>query len=650
MPSPEVRRDPFARALLGALCLALGIEATINPAHGSAVADSRTYIEMTAGVVKNAVPYLDNGPVGMYPGLQAPWNVVSHGHLWGMYAPLYPYVAAPSLWAGGLRAMSIFTALLLVPVALLSFALARSVTGDERAAAYAAVLTVISTPILGKAFEPSPYLLGIGLITGATYAALRAVREARPRCLAYAAASGLLGGLAWASHLVCAPMALALLPVMIFVGRSPDNPSSAPKSPLDWNRTGAEAAAAFTAGLSVCLGPLAFLNSIRFGSWNPLSYGPIPWRAPALTTLTMRDQLFFGLPCFAWMAMVGGGLALRRRRARLAAVVLALAAVMVVADAALRDRLVTMLRLTYAFLFEQAIVPVTGTERVRGTFGAFRGGRLSKSLLQATPVLLVALWARPRDRREREALFVILAPCAGLAAYLLMRANQGIELALGQPYIGLRYTLPPMPMLFAVVMLVARELPLKTAHRIGALVIGVALARYLWVTNNDEALATQVLVAHLPLAAAVVAFALTGWYLRRGGGGWAAAWTVALCAGLGLGVGVGHDYRLSRALQEGLDARADAFAAFAPPSFAVLGNVGELDDVLTLRPTHDVQYADWQEWEDWRDARPLLERWFAEGRPVFLAAAWPPQESPWPDIKFELLNGLHRFYRVTKVP
>ncbi|HEX4446479.1 MAG TPA: hypothetical protein VH044_07085, partial [Polyangiaceae bacterium] len=412
MASEFVRKDAHARALLGMFCFALALEATIRPAVGAGAGDPRTYIEMTAGIVKTGLPYIENGPLTLidrFPGLQMPWDVVTDGRAWGIYGPVYPYLAAPFLWYGGLRLMSIFTALMLIPVALASFLLARLVTRDELLGAYAGILTVVSTPLLSKAFEPSPYLLGTALIAGATYAAIRSTRAVGRSRTLFGALAGLLGGLTWGSHMLLAPMAVALWPAVAFV----DSPAGAPESRRSFaiTRGGLMAALGFGAGLALCIGPLAWLNSVRFHSWSPLSYGPVPWPIVPHAPMTARDELLFALPCFAWLGVVGGAIWLGVTRPVLgplpglaqrivAAALLAGALAVLAHEDELRERLIAMGNLGYAFVVDQAHTADPYLTRV-SRFGALRGDRLNKSVLQATPILLMVLLLRPRDRRER---------------------------------------------------------------------------------------------------------------------------------------------------------------------------------------------------------------------------------------------------------
>ena len=123
------------RALLAVFCAGLLGIATQVPTHGAPVVDVRTYIEMIAGVARHGLPYLDNGPIDRFSGLEVPFGVASRGHLWGMYGPVYPYFAAPFLRLGGLVLVSRATFALLVPIALTTYAMARTLLRSERAIA-----------------------------------------------------------------------------------------------------------------------------------------------------------------------------------------------------------------------------------------------------------------------------------------------------------------------------------------------------------------------------------------------------------------------------------------------------------------------------------------------------------------------------------
>jgi hypothetical protein len=74
-----------------------------------------------------------------------------------------------------------------------------------------------------------------------------------------------------------------------------------------------------------------------------------------------------------------------------------------------------------------------------------------------------------------------------------------------------------------------------------------------------------------------------------------------------------------------------------------------MNGVLPIGGTRDLEYADLSQWDDPALARPLIEHWMADRRPIFFISDL-PVTSPWPGIAVELLDARQGFYRVVKSP
>ena len=270
------RRAP--RITLGLLCAGLLVWASFHPGHSVESMDVRTYVQMIRGVAEHGLPYWDNGPLDRFTALLVPWGVAAHGHVWGNYGPLYPYLAAPAFRLGSLQLVGQLTFALLCPLALATFLLAKQVVRSEWYALLAAALVVFSTPVLAKAVELTAYPLATVMAAVATYCSLRAIDvgvSARRASLA-----SLCSGIAWggccASHALGFPMTLAAFGVM----------AAAPGRPGDGqNRVARERLAYAGLGLALVIAPMALLNHLRFGSYNPISTG----RSPGPETSTRRS-------------------------------------------------------------------------------------------------------------------------------------------------------------------------------------------------------------------------------------------------------------------------------------------------------------------------------------------------------------------------
>jgi hypothetical protein len=647
----KVTADREARVVLGLFCALLFVVAALVRSHGASGIDVRTYIEMVAGVARNGLPYLDNGPVDRYPLLQVPWNVASGGHLWGMYGPTYPYFAAPFLRLGGLPLVSVATFALLVPTALATFALARQLTRSERLATAAAILSVVSTPILAKAVEPSAYPLAVLLVTVATWMALVATSHPHRQRLVWAFASGTAGGLAVGAHLLCFPMVVALLLALFVVDTTDAEPPASFFRSLVPTARKLTTAATFAVGLALCIVPLAWLNRVRFHSYNPFSYGPAPWRwGHGIGTDTLHDQLAFALPTFGFLALIGVAL-FAMRRSKVAMVgVLATTIIALVVSAKLRHDLFAMVGVAWGVLIEISLLGMDMYTPSPGTFGAILNKTVVKSMLQATPLLVMVCFARGLVPRARHGLLLIIAPCAALLGYMLLRASLSPLQALGFPFANIRYTLPALPLLMSGAMLAARELPLTRKHWLWTAGLGTAAAIVLCLNDDDRWLWRQAFILLLPLATAVVA-AVSMIRLARGRSTASrVAWCLVPAMAMGIALGIGHDMRSSLAIQSGCNARIDYFASLVPRRLAIVGGLGPIDGVLPLRATHDLEYTDMSQYEYPSQARPLLEHWFAEDRPMFFVVPGDPvPESPWPDLALEPLGPSHTgFYRITR--
>jgi hypothetical protein len=253
-----------------------------------------------------------------------------------------------------------------------------------------------------------------------------------------------------------------------------------------------------------------------------------------------------------------------------------------------------------------------------------------KSPLQASPFLVLAGVA-PFVARERARLRVLLVPAGALLASLALRANLPLAYALGFPFLHLRYVIPAIALLVVAAVAVLRDVGTsKHAVAVGvavALGAGFALAR----GDDDFSLLRRLFLLDGTLVLAALAAFLV---LRRRSS--AARLAVAAALGIGLAVNVAVDGRALAALRRDLDARVDAVARLTPQRFALLGGPDEIDPVLALRASREVEYLDFYEVADWADARRIVDHWTQAGIPVFLLwkRGW-AIDIPWPDARWE---------------
>lgn len=636
------------QVVLGIFCLILLVIAVMHPGHGVESTDIRTYVQMIAGVARHGLPYWDNGPIDQYEELVVPWGVPARGHLWGVYAPLYAYAAAPAFLLGSLRGVSAFTFATLVPIALVTYLLARRFVENVWYAVLAAVLTIISTPILAKAVEMSGYPLAILSSVGGTYLAVSAIlaeNGATGRSVgARSFGSGFAWGCAVASHAACFPMALASLAAFGVLGR---------------RALGLRPVALAGAGFAVALAPVSLLNRIRFQSLSPLSYGPIPWRGFDLNPVihqNVSDQLKFAKPVLVVLAIALVIAVVLHKRPRVAAggALAAIGAALLVSPLA-RERAFVYAQVLYGYVVDMTLLEMGGLyRRAPDGVGQMYLGWAVRATLQCTPLVILAplfisaMRRGGRDARARHAAWIVLLPAAALYAAMCLRANMGMMDSVGLPWVYLRYTLPALPMLVVASVVVVERARLRLWDAGIAIVIATGVG-YCFCEASETSFGKRVLLVIVPLAVAFVAL-VAGIRALRSERGAAPALRPFIAAAIAMGVagGLGQELRSAIFVKRGVDAWLDAFDGVAPARFAVFGPGGLPDTLWTTTVTHDVRYAMIfnNPYEEIRRMRPILEHWRSEGRPVFMVWDTDTPPTPWPDVAIERVQSVDHLFTV----
>jgi hypothetical protein len=633
------------RALLVLFCAVLGVVAVTNDSHGTESIDIRTYVEMVRGVSLHGLPYLDNGPVERFSALQVPWNVFVNGRYWGVYAPAYAYFGAPFIHFG-LRALGIATAALLVPMAVATFELAKRVFGgDEWSALAASVLAIAGTPVLAKALDLSSFPLATLFVVLGAYGAIRATDESKR----WGFVGGVCFAFAIASHMVATPLALgAIAGVALGDARAPGLLERTALGSRWPTSTSIANALSTTAGLTFGLAPVSLLNHLRFRSWNPISYGPTPWRgAGNLATMSVGGHLSYAVPVLAVVLPIALGLLLAgaaRRPLVVRGALLAAAAIAFAAWPLARSRALEYVTCLRAYLVDVSTIDelVPPHTRLPGVFGAIMGPWVVKSTLQASPFLALAALVRPTRK-----MLVLGLPIIALYSYFAMRANIGLLQAIGFSWVHLRYTVPALP-LFAVmaVGVVREERPPPWIASDAACVLMTFLLSTGEGDEREHAYSRHLVLLVLPLVLAASSVVLS--LLRRRGlvAGRVAGIVVALACGASVAAGLAHDWRSIRLGKIYCHWRLDDAAQLLPQRFALLGSGTATDNFLALRAERDVQYAQIEE----GDCAPVIEHWLAEDRPVYYVALGDDEKSPWPGFDFVTVSKMHRIHQVVKRP
>ena len=314
----------MARWLLVPLLLLILWGALASTWRAPWAVDEQTYTEMIIGISRHGLPYTFNGSPERFPEQEARWNRAHEGRLWGVYPPLFPYLATPSYLLGGLRSVVKFNISLLALLALAVFFLGRRLTGSPLLGTASAYLTVLGTPVAAYAGLTSSFPLVTTAIAWTALLAVASLDAPRSTARLIALATGFVGGLAVGTHLLAAPV-VAVLILRLFLPSSdaPDanapDASQHPTSPSIFLPQRQSLLRGFYAllGASGPLFAVAYLNHLRFGSWNPISYGPCIWKS--CSSMHLAKQSLGAIAAF-WAPLgvfliVGGLIAffLRRR-------------------------------------------------------------------------------------------------------------------------------------------------------------------------------------------------------------------------------------------------------------------------------------------------------------------------------------------------
>ncbi|RYE83898.1 MAG: hypothetical protein EOO75_18770, partial [Myxococcales bacterium] len=349
--------------------------------------------------------------------------------------------------------------------------------------------------VAARSLETAAFPLAVVLATLATLASVAALDATRhARALAFV--TGALWAGAAASHAVCFAMALAGVGYLL----------------VRRGRAGAPA----TLGLGLGLAPSALLNHYRFGTWSPLSYGPIPWAHtnPELHKMTLGAQVGYALPLAAVLGLtVLGAWALRGRGpVQLALIGVAVAAVVLLPP--LRDRALRYTMVTLGLLVDLDAVDM-GDRYLRAADGAgtLFGRHVVKSVVQGTPLLALAPLALRGEGAERERDGALLVPPAALIATLITRGNLAYVDAIGWPWVSIRYALPMLPALCVASLVVVQRLRPGRRHVLGGSVLAVILLGWWWPMHGDDDWLKRAVLLRVGLVAAA-ALVVVAWRVQ----------------------------------------------------------------------------------------------------------------------------------------
>ena len=629
-------RERYARVGLAILVAAWLLIAFFVRWRAVVVVDDRTYVEMAAGVRDHGLPYVTNTWSDVLPEAHPSFLVPKDGKLWGQYPPLYPYVLGPALAFGGLAALYKVGAVLFALLSVVVARLGKHVWGDELAGTIAAWLLSIGLPVVLSSVQTLSMPLTLLISSGALLAAVRALRERKTH---FYVVTGLLAGAAIASHLIELAVSGSLCAVVVLAGR---------RDVRSLLRRG------FAVGLPfvLVLAPVAWLDHVRCGSFNPFSYGPCPWwmcTAILEQSMTGASLLEWALPGIIPIGVAGAAfVALRSRRRERWLAVLACALV-TMAIPPCRERALALIGTVWGYFVDSSILDLSASHPRYGSLGWMSGEYVIVGLLEASPWLALLVTARRRLRGRPRMLALLVVPLVALALELSMFGRLRGAYALGWPFMVPRYAMYSAPFAVTLVAGALARMRFDVRHLVVGVVIAAALVAWFAPTPTDVMYVRRVfLVRVVPLVALglmlTLAFARRAPRLER-----LAPILAAIALAIGVGNSIGrHDADAVRALDY-FTGRLERFEKLVPRRFAVVGWGPDSDPILALRGERDIAYLDFVESKDWTGFRRIVDVWKDEGRPVYGIFPrggqfkWPYADS---DLPAEQLDAQEEFWKI----
>lgn len=607
--SPDHRAKVAVLALLviGTVAFSLFLN---KPGH--IVGDESVYHLMARSFANSGSLALLNG-YEEFPSAELVIPVVTHpyaGHLFAQYPYFYSVLAAPFYLAFGYQGLFFLNLLAFLGSLWLCYSICQRLFKDRDMSLNACLVLVLATYAWEYSQAAWPHAVSMFFVAAVFYLALLAFQAAsRGRAVALAFAAGLAAGLGTGVRFEVIFVAPILVLPFLFA------------SPL---RLGPIVAAGL--GLVPGLAALSLTNSIKFGTYSPLSYGGAAAGPAAVTSYLPLFFVGAGFLFVLWL--------LTRPRFRPLAVAhpwwLAAGAATVGGAAMLSPEVWALVwRLghgTYQLFVDLRIRDLAILEGAltRGPSGSMiYMESLKKSLLQSCPylVLLVFLLVRlPRAGKDAPALsLAMLVPATFIPVYGYFAWHGGQTL-------NLRYFLPILP--FTSILTgyvwrdIARQLGPSPWGRMAGMVLAGALVVALVIVaplNNQSIEQLEPILLSLPLVlGGGLLIALLGNLVSLEK--WRLAFANASLAGLvvtfmwAATVAFTYDYPRAwavRAVRHTLSTEISALVS--PDSITFAWYATPLSGLYDLERVRLAQTT----WDDFADFRPLLEFHMEAGRPVF---------------------------------
>lgn len=380
------------------------------------------------------------------------------------YPHIFVFLAAPLYLVMGIKALYVISAVSFIGSILLTFLFAQKVFRDKDLAINTCLILVFATFYWEYSQAAWPHALTVFLAVGAVYTCYLALDETRLQFSSlFAVLSGVLLGLGIGSRLDVVFIVPTLIMLVLMNHER-------------WLRT----AILVLLGLAPSLLLLAWTNDIKFGTWNPFSYGPQEWDGSVT-----RIQAYWTMAALGLMAIVALWAATRSsvqawisEHMRLSIVLLVLILAVALLVPPMRALILKLADGFHTIVLDLRAMPIeTGFGRdafqrgpTGGVFTPFNG--VKKALLQSCPYLvlialpLVAVFTRPKDRSMLLVLFVAFLSFVLVFSFLKWHGGSPLHM---------RYILPGIPFAAILVAYAWRDLSDFVGGRGAVLLVGVGI-------------------------------------------------------------------------------------------------------------------------------------------------------------------------------
>ncbi|MEI8254431.1 MAG: DUF2339 domain-containing protein [Deltaproteobacteria bacterium] len=640
--APLLGLVPLALILLGVMVWA--------PWHSNFDVDTMTHFEQVRSIADHGSIGFENGPIESSPELRTRWFVAAHGRAWGILPAVMPYLLAPAMRVGGFPGAIRMIWLIFGLGAVMVYALVARLTRRPWLGVAASYTLVLGTSLGFWATMIAPFVPAACIGIAAVYVASRALDARTSRGeFAMSSAAGAVSAAALGSHLLWTFPWAGLGAVMTLTAGS--------------LATRARRAAGYGLGSLPLLALMGWVNHQRFGTWNPVSYGPCNAHSCTdpnnnQTALAFLGTIAPALPYAAAFALVLWLSRGSRRALTVASFVGACGAL--IPETPTRERLALLLRTTYGYVFDVGNLNIQYGHAADGGPGSFNNGWCVRSLLQCTPVIaaaaLAGFGARSLPQRHRGTLQLLAAVCLGVLFGCTLRADTGGAYVYGFPFLNIRYIALLVPAALVLAAASMQGLPWRPWHAVVAIgVAGIGAWFLAGRPHGDDDLLRRQLThwGTVGLAVALFAVAAAWAHLRDGRGPRVVALFAALAVGCGGAITLGIDTVAARDYRGAQDSRTRELARCAPEARMILLGGYAMDEALALHDRRDILIVNvGMGPRDGMHARQLVLDAMRPDRPAYLieddaSGRWSSQFR-WPGLTFQRIPGCPRVRKVVR--